>query len=48
MRTRRLLLILTLAALPVALAGQGPSLAPSKLLEPLADEWPTYSGDYSG
>jgi alcohol dehydrogenase (cytochrome c) len=48
MRTRQLLLTLTLAALPIALAGEGPSVTPSKLLKPLADEWPTYSGDYSG
>jgi alcohol dehydrogenase (cytochrome c) len=33
---------------PVALAGQGRGIDPGQLLKPLADSWPTYSGDYSG
>ena len=46
--TRRLLLIVPLLLLPVALAGHGRGLDPAHLLKPLADSWPTYSGDYSG
>ncbi len=48
MRTNRLLLTLSLLALPIALAGQAPSLDPKTLVQPLGDEWPTYSGDYTG
>jgi alcohol dehydrogenase (cytochrome c) len=33
---------------PVALGGQGRGIDPGLLLKPLADSWPTYSGDYSG
>src|SRR5216683_1810247 len=33
---------------PVALGGQGRGIEPAQLLKPLADSWPTYSGDYSG
>jgi alcohol dehydrogenase (cytochrome c) len=33
---------------PVVLGAQGKGVAPSELLKPLADSWPTYSGDYSG
>jgi alcohol dehydrogenase (cytochrome c) len=32
----------------VTLIGQGRGVTPSELLEPLADSWPSYSGDYSG
>ena len=28
--------------------GQGNGVAPSELLKPLKDSWPTYNGDYSG
>src|SRR5262245_42661000 len=45
MRTLRYLLLMCLCA-PSAF-GQG-SLTPAKLLEPAADSWPTYNGDYSG
>ena len=48
MKSTRVILTLSLALLPIALAGEGPALSPSKLTRPLADEWPTYSGDYSG
>ena len=56
MRTKQLLLTLSLLALPIALAGQGPapvgapapSLDPARLQKPLAEDWPTYSGDYTG
>lgn len=36
-----------LAAAPAALIAQGP-IDPASLLKPLADSWPTYSGDYTG
>ncbi len=35
-----------LLALPLGLAAQG--LDPRSLTKPLSDEWPTYSGDYTG
>lgn len=48
MRTNRLLLTLSLLALPVALVGESPSLDPKRLVQPLGEDWPTYSGDYTG
>ena len=44
---------LALAAILVAassagLAGQSKGLDPARILEPLKDNWLTYSGDYSG
>jgi alcohol dehydrogenase (cytochrome c) len=33
---------------PVALGGQGRGIDPAQLLKPLSDQWPTYSGDYTG
>ena len=45
----RILLALFLAAMPVLSAAQSSSgLDPALLLKPLADTWPTYSGDYTG
>ena len=45
----KILLTLFLAAMPVLYAAQSPGgLDPAVLLRPLADTWPTYSGDYSG
>lgn len=41
------LLVLTSFCLVYALA-VGQSLDPSRILKPLAEDWPTYSGDYSG
>src|ERR1700693_3724237 len=32
---------------PVIVMGQGNGVAPSELLKPLKDSWPTYSGDYT-
>ena len=32
----------------VSLLAQGSGVAPSELLKPLKDSWPTYNGDYSG
>ena len=48
MTSTRLLLTCSLVLLPIVLAGQGPGVAPTELGKPLADSWPTYSGDYSG
>jgi alcohol dehydrogenase (cytochrome c) len=45
---RILLLALPLLALPIVLAGESRGVAPADLLKPLADTWPTYSGDYTG
>ena len=48
MTLKRLVLIAPLLMLPVALGGQGRGIAPAELYKPLAEIWPTYSGDYSG
>ena len=48
MSARTCLLLAAIALLPVALSGQGRGVAPSELGKPLAESWPTYSGDYSG
>ena len=60
MRTTQLLLTLPLLALPVAVAAQpqapapapvtaqAPALDPARLAKPLSEDWPTYSGDYTG
>lgn len=45
-RVRNLLVTPFWFLFAVLLAGQG--LDPSHILKPLADDWPTYSGDYSG
>ena len=38
-----------LALSTTLLSGQAPGLVdPASLLKPLADSWPTYSGDYTG
>jgi alcohol dehydrogenase (cytochrome c) len=45
----RTLLTLSLLMAPVGLAAQSQEgLEPATLLKPLAESWPTYSGDYSG
>ena len=47
--TKRLLLTASLAAVPALLAAQGQGgLDPATILKPLADQWTTYSGDYTG
>jgi alcohol dehydrogenase (cytochrome c) len=46
MKLRYVLVALGLA--PAALGAQGRGIAPSELLKPLADSWPTHNGDYSG
>src|SRR6185503_6290092 len=49
MRITRILFFLCLAALPVLSSAQtAGGLDPAILLKPLADNWPTYSGDYTG
>jgi alcohol dehydrogenase (cytochrome c) len=48
MKLKTLLLTAPLLALPVLLTGQGKGVPPEELLKPLADSWPTYSGDYTG
>ena len=49
MKITRVLLFLTLAALPTLTEAQSSGgLDPAILLKPLADTWPTYSGDYTG
>ena len=47
MKLKRLLFVSLLLS-PVALGGQGRGVDPADLLKPLADSWPTYSGDYTG
>ena len=44
----RKLLLASVLLSPVILAGQGKGVDPADLLKPLADSWPTYSGDYTG
>jgi alcohol dehydrogenase (cytochrome c) len=48
MTPQTLLVTLSLAILPLALAAQGKGVAPGDLGKPPVDSWPTYSGDYSG
>jgi alcohol dehydrogenase (cytochrome c) len=51
MTFKKILLTTALAAAPVLLAGQGQGqggLDPASMLKPLAEAWPTYSGDYTG
>ncbi len=48
MTIKRLLLTASLVMMPIALGGQGRGIAPEELLKPLADQWPTHNGDYSG
>jgi alcohol dehydrogenase (cytochrome c) len=49
MRIAKILIILSLATVPVLSSAQSPvGLDPAVLLKPLADNWPTYSGDYTG
>ena len=50
MKIKQLTLVASALALStVLLSGQGQSLVdPASLLKPLAESWPTYSGDYTG
>jgi hypothetical protein len=47
MKFQWLLVLGALAAVPLALLGQGP-LDPSLLTKSPTDAWPTYHGDYTG
>jgi alcohol dehydrogenase (cytochrome c) len=47
MTFKKLLITASLFASPILLSAQGRGLDPAKLLKPLADEWPTYNGDYT-
>jgi alcohol dehydrogenase (cytochrome c) len=46
--TQSLLLTASLCFAGVVATGAGLGLDPARILKPLGDEWPTYSGDYSG
>ncbi len=52
MKLERLILLISFAAVPALVVGQGQSqsggLDPATLLQPLEASWPTYSGDYTG
>ena len=51
-RVRRVLRVFVIPVVIVAssvmAAGQSGGLDPAQLLKPLADSWPSYSGDYTG
>lgn len=44
----RPVLAASLLIVPIAIAAQGRGVPPAELMKPLADSWPTYSGDYTG
>lgn len=44
---KRLIIVLTSLLAPGLMFGQG-ALNPAEILKPLADQWSTYSGDYTG
>jgi len=49
LRARRFFVIpVVIVASSVLAAGQSGGLDPAQLLKPLADSWPSYSGDYTG
>jgi alcohol dehydrogenase (cytochrome c) len=48
MTMRSSLVVAALVLTPVVVGSQGKGLDPSQILKPLADSWPTYSGDYTG
>src|SRR3954463_8595121 len=48
MTLKRLLITASFVAMPIVLVGQGKGIDPAELLKPLADQWPTHNGDYSG
>src|SRR4249919_126987 len=49
MKITKALLLFCLAALPALSRAQSSvGLDPAVLLKPLSDDWPTYSGDYTG
>ena len=48
MRITKLLFAAAAVLAPVMLAAQNPGVDPASLQKPLAESWPTYSGDYTG
>ena len=44
----RVRVLLSVLLWPIALGAQGRGVDPADLLKPLADSWPSYSGDYTG
>ncbi len=48
MKFNAILLAASLFTAPLVVHAQGNGLDPADILKPLADSWPTYSGDYSG
>src|SRR5262249_45552567 len=48
MTLQKLMLAAPFLLSPAILMGQGRGIAPTELLKPLKDAWPTYNGDYSG
>jgi alcohol dehydrogenase (cytochrome c) len=49
MTIKKLLVLSTMVVAPVLVAGQGQGgVDPASLVRPLANEWATYSGDYTG
>ena len=47
-RLLRTSVVVSLCLAPVLLAGQGTGLNHAEMLKPLAEQWTSYSGDYSG
>ncbi|HEU4925762.1 MAG TPA: acido-empty-quinoprotein group A [Vicinamibacterales bacterium] len=45
---KRFLVTTSLLLVPVLIAAQGKGVNPKELLKPLAESWPTFSGDYTG
>ena len=48
MTMKTFVLTAALVAVPIVLGGQGRGVAPEELLKPLAEQWTTHNGDYSG
>jgi len=48
MKLHQTLIAAALFVAPVMVHAQGSGLNPADILKPLADSWPTYSGDYTG
>jgi alcohol dehydrogenase (cytochrome c) len=48
-KVKKILCLIAVVIVPALVTGQAPGgLDPASLLKPLADTWPTYSGDYTG
>ncbi|MEO7276260.1 MAG: acido-empty-quinoprotein group A, partial [Vicinamibacterales bacterium] len=48
MTSKRWLVALACVAAPALLTAQGRGIDPADIRQPLADQWTTYNGDYSG